>query len=200
MKERMKPEDAVRAILQARGDAIAVPTMCALTAWNRFAPGDEYTVGCVGFMGGASSIALGLALGLPERKVLALDGDGSLLMQLGSLASVAGAAPSNYVHFVFANNAYQTSGSQETPGGEAISFATMARGAGYAAVFEFDDLETFRTQLPAILQARGPVMVELHTGEAELSPMMPDAPNAGPFAQQVARLRERLASERGQKG
>ncbi len=194
MTTRMKPEDAVRAIIEMRGEAVAVPTMCALTAWNRFAPGDEMTVGCVGFMGGASSVGLGLALGLPGRKVLVLDGDGSLLMQLGSLATVAGAAPENYIHFVFNNGVYQTSGSQQTPGGAGVSFAAMARGAGYAAAFEFDDLESFRTQLPAVLETRGPVMVELKTDEAELSPMMLGAPNAGPFAQQIARLREKLAA------
>ena len=87
-------------------------------------------VGCVGFMGGASSLGLGLALARPERRVIVFDGDGSLLMQLGSLATIAGARPRNLLHLLFKNGVYHTSGSQEIPGGLTVDFVTMARGAG----------------------------------------------------------------------
>ena len=85
-------------------------------------------VACVGFMGGASSIGLGLALAEPERRVVVLDGDGSLLMQLGSLATVAGAKPPNYIHFLFNNGIYHTSGSQEIPGGAERGFRRLGDG------------------------------------------------------------------------
>ena len=68
-------------------------------------------------MGGASSLGLGLALARPDRRVIVFDGDGSLLMQLGSLATIAGAAPRNLVHFLFKNGVYHTSGAQGIPGG-----------------------------------------------------------------------------------
>ena len=110
----MKPEDVLRVIAAQRGDAIVVPTMTTAPAWRTIAPGD-LSVTCVGFMGGASSLGLGLALARPDRRVLVLDGDGSLLMQLGSLATVAGAAPRNLVHFLFKNGVYHTSGAQESP-------------------------------------------------------------------------------------
>ena len=71
-------------------------------------------------MGGASSLGLGMALARPDRRVLVLDGDGSLLMQLGSLATVAGAAPRNLVHFLFKNGVYHTSGAQGIPGGLSV--------------------------------------------------------------------------------
>ena len=136
----MKPEDVLHAIAAQRGDAIVVPTMTTAPAWRTIAPGD-LSVTCVGFMGGASSLGLGLALARPDRRVLVLDGDGSLLMQLGSLATVAGAAPRNLVHFLFKNGVYHTSGAQVIPGGLSVDFVMMAKGAGYRAAFAIDQLE-----------------------------------------------------------
>jgi len=126
----IKPEDALRAIAAVRGDAICVPTMTTAPAWREIAP-DDLSVTCVGFMGGASSLGLGLALARPERRVLVLDGDGSLLMQLGALATNAGAHARNLVHFVFKNGVYHTSGAQAVPGGLAVDFVlTLATNAG----------------------------------------------------------------------
>ena len=96
----MKPEEVLRVIAAARGAAICVPTMTTAPAWRTIAPSDLSVV-CVGFMGGASSVGLGIALARPERRVIVFDGDGSLLMQLGSLATAARAAPRNFVHLVF---------------------------------------------------------------------------------------------------
>src|SRR5215813_3669010 len=93
-KPPMKPEDVLEIVASLRGDAVCVPTMTTAPAWRTLAPND-LSVTCVGFMGGASSLGLGLALARPDRRVIVLDGDGSLLMQLGSLATIAGAAPRN---------------------------------------------------------------------------------------------------------
>ena len=166
----MKPEDVLRVIAAQRGDAIVVPTMTTAPAWRTIAPGD-LSVTCVGFMGGASSLGLGLALARPDRRVLVLDGDGSLLMQLGSLATVAGAAPRNLVHFLFKNGVYHTSGAQAIPGGLSVDFVMMAKGAGYRAAFAVDELEDLKRRLPQIMTAEGPLFVELHTGLAEQTPM-----------------------------
>src|SRR4029450_8487446 len=87
----IKPEEALRAIAAARGNAICVPTMTTSPAWREIAP-DDLSVGCVGFMGGASAMGAGLALARPERRVIVFDGDGSLLMQLGSPGAGRGAA------------------------------------------------------------------------------------------------------------
>ena len=166
----MKPEDVLHAIAAQRGDAIVVPTMTTAPAWRTIAPGD-LSVTCVGFMGGASSLGLGLALARPDRRVLVLDGDGSLLMQLGSLATVAGAAPRNLVHFLFKNGVYHTSGAQVIPGGLSVDFVMMAKGAGYRAAFAIDQIKDLKRRLPEILTAEGPLFVELHTGLAEKTPM-----------------------------
>src|SRR6202007_111902 len=88
---------ALKAIAAARGNAICIPTMTTSPAWREIAP-DDLSVGCVGFMGGASAMGAGLALARPERRVIVFDGDGSLLMQLGSLATIAGGAPRTFTH------------------------------------------------------------------------------------------------------
>src|SRR5881296_4587278 len=185
----IKPEDVLRAIAGARGNAICVPTMTTSPAWRTIAP-DDLSIGCVGFMGGASALGLGLALAQPDRRVLVLDGDGSLLMQLGSLATIAGAAPRNLVHFLFKNGVYHTSGAQEIPGGGGVDFVQMAKGAGYRAAYAIAEVAELRRRLPSLLREEGPILVELHTGLAEATPMTDRG--GVPFPEQVERLRTRL--------
>ncbi|HEY5724823.1 MAG TPA: thiamine pyrophosphate-dependent enzyme [Methylomirabilota bacterium] len=189
----MKPEDVLQVVAAVRGDAICVPTMTTSPAWRTIAP-DDLSVGCVGFMGGASSMGLGLALARPDRRVIVLDGDGSLLMQLGSLATNAGAAPRNFVHLLFKNGVYHTSGAQGIPGGISVDFVQMAKGAGYRLVLRIDNLDDFKRRLPELLEAEGPVFVELHTGLADQTPMT--ARGGVPFPEQVEALRVRLVRPR----
>jgi sulfopyruvate decarboxylase subunit beta len=185
----MKPEDVLRAIAAARGDAICVPTMTTSPSWRTLAP-DDLSIGCVGFMGGASSLGLGLALAMPSRRVIVFDGDGSLLMQLGSLATIAGAAPRNLTHLIFKNGVYQTAGAQEIPGGLQVDFVQMARGAGYRKAYAVTELDDFKSRLPSMLTDQGPLLVELHTGLADKTPM---TDRGGlPFHQQVDHLRHKL--------
>ena len=189
----MKPEDVLRAIAAARGDAICIPTMTTAPAWREIAP-DDLSITCQGFMGGASTLGLGLALARPERRVIVFDGDGSLLMQLGSLATIAGARARNLVHLLFKNGVYHTSGAQEIPGGLTVDFVQMAKGAGYREAFSIKDIGEFRRRLPSMLTADGPLFVELITGLSEQTPMT--VRGAGtPFHQQVERLRGRLVGK-----
>ncbi|MEK7701189.1 MAG: thiamine pyrophosphate-dependent enzyme [candidate division NC10 bacterium] len=185
----MKPEDVLRAIAAARGDAICIPTMTTAPAWRELAP-DDLSVTCVGFMGGASALGLGLALARPDRRVVVFDGDGSLLMQLGSLATIASAAPRNLTHVVFKNGVYHTSGAQEIPGGLQVDFVTMAKGAGYRQAYAVRELDDFKRRLPAMLTDPGPLLVELSTGLAEKTPMT--ARGGLPFHEQAEKLRTKL--------
>jgi phosphonopyruvate decarboxylase len=187
----LKPEDVLRAIAAARGDAICIPTMTTAPAWREIAP-DDLSVTCVGFMGGASAMGLGLALARPERRVVVFDGDGSLLMQLGSLATIAGAAPRNFTHLVFKNGVYHTSGSQGIPGGLQVDFVTMAKGAGYRQAYAVREMDDFKKRLPAMLSDPGPILVELLTGLAEKTPMT--ARGGLPFHEQAEKLRTKLVS------
>jgi phosphonopyruvate decarboxylase len=95
--------------------------------------------------------------------VIVVDGDGSLLMQLGSLVTIAGAAPANFFHFVFENGVYETSGSQPLPAEGRFDLAQMARAAGYARVEEFSNAAAFSRALPDLLEQRGPVFISVRT-------------------------------------
>ena len=189
----MKPEEVLKVIAAHRGNAICVPTMTTGPAWREMAP-DDLSAGCVGFMGGASSLGLGLALSRPERRVVVFDGDGSLLMQLGSLATIAGARPRNLIHLLFKNGVYHTSGAQGIPGGLTVDFVQMAKGAGYRTVCAIHDIEDFKRRLPELLKAEGPVFVELHTGLSDQTPMT--ARGGVPFPKQVSDLRAKLLKPR----
>ena len=185
----MKPEAVLQIIADNRGTAICIPTMTTSPAWRTIAP-DDLSVGCVGFMGGASTLGLGLALGSPNRRVIVFDGDGSLCMQLGSLPTIAGVAPRNFTHLLFRNNVYHTSGAQGTPGGEGLDWVMMAKGAGYRIAFAIRTLDEFKQRLPAILNGDGPVFAELHTGLSEKTPMTDRGGRS--FSDQVETLRSRL--------
>jgi len=163
----MQRKDPTEAIAALRGDAITITTEQCIKAWREAVPGaldDPTHVDIVGAMGSASSIGLGLALAQPSRKVIVMDGDGSLLMQLGSLVTIAGAAPENFYHFVFENGVYATSGGQPLPAEGRLDFEMLARGAGYAHAARFDDASAFKAALPELLNRQGPVFVTLQIG------------------------------------
>lgn len=166
----MTRSQAVRALARRHQGQVVVPTMTALVAWEAVRP-SELTMPCVGAMGSASSMGLGLALAQPERIVWVLDGDGSLLMQLGSLATIAGVAPANLYHFVFENGVYAFSGDQPIPAAGLLDFAALARAAGYRAAFTFAAVEELESGLDEALRTPGPVLVEL-----KVSPEPDDLP------------------------
>ncbi len=163
----MRREEAIAALVAARAGAITITTEQAIGAWRAAVPEPPNAIpdhlDIVGCMGAASTIALGIALARPERPVIVVDGDGSLLMQLGSLVTIAGAAPGNLFHFVFENGVYETSGSQPLPADGRFDLAQMARAAGYAHVVGFSDGSKFAQALPQLLRLRGPVFVSVRT-------------------------------------
>jgi sulfopyruvate decarboxylase subunit beta len=164
----MQRKDPTEALAELRADAITITTEQCIKAWREAVPGplgsDPNHIDIVGAMGSASSIALGIALAQPERKVIVMDGDGSLLMQLGSLVTIAGAAPENLYHFVFENGVYATSGGQPLPAEGRLDFEMLARGAGFAHAARYDDAAEFKAALPELLNRRGPVFVTLQIG------------------------------------
>lgn len=161
---RMSLEAALDVLARRRGNQIVVGTMTANGPWRERSPHD-LNLSVLGFMGGASTLGLGVALAQPERDVWVLDGDGSLMMQLGSLGTVAGAAPSNFVHIVFHNGVYETSGAQPMPSPQ-VNFTTLAEGAGYQQTAVFSDAEDFDRAIDDLLAADGPTLIELKTRPA----------------------------------
>lgn len=166
----MRRDLAFQALAGVRGNAVVVSTYSSAFEWERIAP-NPLNLPATGAMGQGSSHGLGLALGLPETKVIVLDGDGSLLMNLGSLVTIAAAAPKNLIHFVCENGVYEANGSHPIPGSGTVDFAAMARGAGYRHTFVFSDLVTFTRELPQVMQLDGPVFVTLKliAGETPLN-------------------------------
>ena len=163
--------DAVEVINRDRGDAIAVTTMTQTFHWNRISGRPDLDIGIANAMSKASSVGLGIALGAPERRVLVMDGDGSLLMNMGSLVTIATQAPGNFYHFLFQNDVYAITGGQPVPGVSRVDFAEVAKGSGYRAAFTFDDIETLASELPGIFSEPGPVLIVIKS-ETQL----PDAP------------------------
>lgn len=153
--------EALKVISQHRGEAIIVAPMTADFEWPQVSTNPELDLMFTGGMGKASSTGLGLALARPDKKVIVLDGDGSLLMNLGSLVTIANMAPHNLIHFVFENTVYRTTGGQPIPGAGKFSFVALARDAGYPSVHEFDKLESLENNIEAVINQAGPTFVSL---------------------------------------
>lgn len=156
----MKRDECFRLLARHIKDEAVVATYSSAVDWVAVAPRTlNYT--SIGAMGLDSSHGLGLALGRPDRRVVVLQGDGSLLMNLGSLVTIAAAAPPNLYHFVLENGTYEANGGHPIPNPK-VDFAGLARSAGYAAVYDFADLDIFAQQAAHVLEQQGPVFATLH--------------------------------------
>ena len=151
---------AVDRLARARGDMLSVVTMQAVHPWIVNGQLDCRNINVTGSMGSAGAIALGLALAQPGERVLVLDGDGSLLMQLGSLVSIASQLPRNLYHVVLENGTYETSGGQDVPGRGVSDLCEIARASGYAHVERYGSVSEM-DQLPQLFQTPGPVFLSL---------------------------------------
>jgi thiamine pyrophosphate-dependent acetolactate synthase large subunit-like protein len=125
-----------------------------------------------GAMGLASSVGLGLALAQPARKVIALDGDGSLLMNLGSLATIAWRAPRNYLLVVWDNGSYELTGQQRTATSAGADLAGLALAAGIPRAHRAKTLAEFQEALARELVQDGPAVI-VGAVEAARSPGRP---------------------------
>ena len=122
--------DAVRLIDSKRDGSLIVPTMNANNVGfglPSITTDQNLDLPLSGAMGKAANLGLGLALAQPGRRVMVLDGDGSLLMNLGSLVTTANKAPRNFYHFLFNNGVYAVTGGQPIPGSEVSDWEGMAR-------------------------------------------------------------------------
>jgi sulfopyruvate decarboxylase subunit beta len=152
----MRRAECLKAIARhVRDDDIVLPVYSTAFDWLDIRP-HPLNYLSHGAMGLASSHALGLALGRPDKRVIVLDGDGSMLMNIGTLVSIAEAAPANLYHFVLENGTYEANGGHPIPGRGKISFAGLARSAGHANVNEFADLQVFEQRIGSILAEGGP--------------------------------------------
>lgn len=154
-------EDVMRVFQQHRGDAIVIPTGTSGRHWRDFSDNEKRDLTVGGAMGQTTSAALGIALSLPEEKVVLFDAEGALLMNMGILATIAGKQPRNFYHFLLDNECYATTGGQPVPNAQNINYAGMAKEAGYAVAYRFDDLEDFASNVATIMNETGPVFVAI---------------------------------------
>lgn len=157
--------DATRHLAAALG---ADPIVASLghPAYDLFAAGDRdtyfYTWGCMGL---ASSIGLGLAMAQPDRRIVVLDGDGSLLMNLGSLATIGWVKPRNLIVIVWDNALYGTTGGQDTATAHGADLEAAARAMGIAATATVSTLAELDTAMTRTYAEAGPWVIVAKVGE-----------------------------------
>lgn len=114
----------------------------------------------VGSMGHCSSIALGIALAQPKRKVICIDGDGAFLMHMGSLATIGKAQPSNFYHILMNNYVHESVGGQETAI-DAIDVQGVVNSSKYAGVSQINNKSDLENKIDNILSGQGPQFLEI---------------------------------------
>jgi phosphonopyruvate decarboxylase len=169
-------EAALTGLIEAIGDeAVVVSTtgMLSRELWEvrtRAGASHDLDFLVVGAMGHASSIALGIAMAEPDREVWCLDGDGALLMHLGSLAVVADHAPATYFHVVFNNGVHDSVGGQPTSIGR-VDVPAAARAMGYPYAESTSNMAALPDAVAALRASGGPSLLDLHVrpgGRADL--------------------------------
>jgi phosphonopyruvate decarboxylase len=173
-RRQMSREEALRAILpmlnrglakQDRTEPVAVVSSTGKLSRELYELDDRSADKCnrfymVGSMGCAAGFALGVARARPDRNVLVLDGDGALLMKLGSLATVGYVAPENYHHVTFDNAAHESTGGQPTPS-PAVDLALAAVACGYRCAETVDTVSDVYDALARHLALRGPTYLRV---------------------------------------
>ncbi|MEX2286142.1 MAG: thiamine pyrophosphate-dependent enzyme [Planctomycetaceae bacterium] len=169
IKQKQMPLfDSLKALHGARRDEIVITAMGTAREWMKLDPHPLDWVFVPSSMGQATSLGLGLALARPDVNVIVCNGDGGMLMNLGSLVSITAQAPTNLTILLFDNGIYEVTGAQPTPASEmsrhdrsSVDFVMMARAAGFSSLFEFDELESWRAAIREVIDAPGPTFAHL---------------------------------------
>ena len=130
-----------------------------------------------GGMGLAPSIGLGVALAAPDRRVIAMEGDGGVLMNLGAIASIGRLTPSNLAIVVWDNGVFDLTGGQTTATGHGrTDLARVAQACGVPVTLSVTTADEFAAAIPTILAEPGPVVVVVETGPTPRDRVKPLVP------------------------
>ena len=184
----MSQRRALEVLARHRGDRIVVTTMSAVGIWPELSDTPLDFAYLPSSMGQAPALGLGLALGT-GRGVIVVNGEGSMLMNLGSLVTLA-AHPADIYLVILDNGLYEVTGGQPTAGTGRVDFAGLARAAGIRRVYACTNLATWEAMAEEALKKPGPVVIVIKT-EGRLGQKTPAAPR--PMAEQIARLQAALA-------
>lgn len=151
-------------------------------------------------MGHAADFALGIALARPQQTVICLNGDGSMLMNLGTLVTIAQSEAKNIILFVIQNECYEITGNQPVPGAGDIDYVFLARGAGIRRAYFFDDCQRYSASLPDLLDGTGPVFVAVRVKAGNEKPLRRNQAESARYlrpslAESAHSLREVLSHE-----
>jgi sulfopyruvate decarboxylase subunit beta len=156
----MTEEEAIRLLLESSVDEALVVANGYISRqvchW-RDLPANFYMIGSMGL---ALSIGLGLALAQPRQRVVVVDGDGNLLMSLGTMATVGHQRPENLSHIVIDNQAYASTGGQRTNSGS-VSICEVALAAGYRIAVPVCDPFELRNALDRVRTNKGPSLTHI---------------------------------------
>jgi len=171
-------QEALAVAVKELGDAPVIHAngyVCRESCATEDRPQNFYMIGSMGL---AAAIGLGLALVRPARASVVFDGDGNLLMSLGTLAMVGSLAPKNFVHLVFDNEVYGSTGGQRSPSRE-VRLDHLARGAGYRTATAATTPPEIAAALRSALRTSGPhfILVKVTAAEAVV-PRIPHTPAA----------------------
>ena len=190
--------DALDVIHRERRDAVVITTMGAAREWQQFELHPKDFVYMPSSMGQGPPLGLGIAIAKPKQRVIVVNGDGCLLMNLGCLVTITAQTPKNFTLIIIDNGAYEVTGGQATianasrrADGQSIDFHAMARASGFEHVYEFDEIESWRYE-HEVMHDKGPICIILKTTvKAEDG----GARSPGPAPERAAALRATLTNE-----
>jgi len=185
----MTHREALEVLAVHRGNHIVVTTMGSVGVWPSLSDTPLDFAYLPSSMGCGPALGLGLALAQSKHGVIVVNGDGCMLMHLGSLVTLAN-QPANVYLVIIDNGLYEVTGGQATAGTGHANFAGMSRAAGVKRVYAFDTLEGWRNGAAEALSGSGPVVIALKV-QGRVGEKTPKAPR--PMADQIARLRKALA-------
>ena len=158
----------LRTLHDVRTDEVLLTSMGNGREWQQFEPHPLDFVHVPSSMGQTQSWGLGIAIAQPSRRVVACCGDGSLLMNLVSLVTIANVAPANFTLLVFDNGVYEVTGGQSTPAsnidqliGQQIGFARLAEECGFRHTERITTLDEWQRRAETLLKSVGPVCAVL---------------------------------------
>ena len=168
MSVRIPMHDALAAVRRSRrAEDVVITTMAAAKVWMEQNTTERDFVFVPSCMGQATSLGLGIALAQPHRRVIVCNGDGSMLMNLGSLVTIAAQAPENLAVILLDNGMYEVTGGQPTPAtagapGAAgrVDWIALARGSGFSSVHHYADAR-WAAAAAGVLSRRGPHFILL---------------------------------------
>lgn len=179
--------EAIRVVIDnLSGDELMIHANGAISRESFFCRDRKANFYLLGSMGLASSVALGVALHQPQRKVIVLDGDGNILMGLGNLALIGALKPQNLIHLVLDNQAYGTTGDQPTIS-PYLPLYRIAQAAGYREAHVIDQERILEKVFSTALSQAGPIFIQ-----AKVSPEVSQPTSRIPYA--ARQIKERFMS------